>query len=114
MSGVTPVSTCMGMLYPMDALAVRFRIMHAYVNARNHRDAGAPVQSSKGVCKAFYILVLLFCHILMLVTRFALPVLDDVVPEYVPHFVNDLNLCSIADQLGHGPSPSDIILEDMN
>src|SRR5687768_15454159 len=67
-----------------------------------------------GCLQGIYILVLPFCRILVLVMRFTLPVLDDVVPEYVLHFVTDLNLCSITNQLGHGASSSDVVLKDMD
>src|SRR5687767_1645591 len=46
--------------------------------------------------------------------RLALPVLDDIVSEYVLHLIADLDLCSITIQFGHGPPSPDVILEDID
>src|SRR5688572_17960346 len=50
----------------------------------------------------------------MLMVGLTLPVLDDVIPEYVLYLVTDLNLCPITNQFGHGSSSPDVILEDMD
>ena len=50
----------------------------------------------------------------MLVMWFTLPVLDDVVPEYVLHFVADLYLSSVTNELGHSSFSPDVILEDID
>ena len=47
----------------------------------------------------------------MLMMGLPLPILNDVVPEYVLYLVADFNLGSVTDQFGHSVSPSYVILE---
>lgn len=47
----------------------------------------------------------------MLAVWLSLPILNDVIPKDVLHFDANLNLGSITDQLGHGPSSLDIVLK---
>ena len=50
----------------------------------------------------------------MLLMRLALPILNDIVSKNVLQLLASLNLGSVADQFGHGTSPSDVVLEDMD
>src|SRR5687767_9791729 len=68
----------------------------------------------QGVCYTFYVLILSFCCILVLLVWFTLPVIDDVVLKDVLHILDNFNLSPITDQLGHGTSSLDVILENMD
>ena len=52
--------------------------------------------------------------VLMLVVWFALPVLDEVVAEYVLYTLADFGLCTIADQLIHGTTLPDVVLQSID
>src|SRR5690349_1432421 len=97
----------------MDVLVVWLRTKQAYFIASSH-VMGYTCPIKECVCDSFNVLIAPFYRVLMLLMWFTLPVITYQTLQNVLHFIANLYLCPVTNELGHSSLLPDIVKEDID